>query len=216
MELRASFILPPEAPSTQHSTTRDRRLEVMAQVIYSGLGDGNADLSGELFEGLKFFVSQRCPLRTTYLDKIISNGGRVVKFEQQADYLIADHFKRNLNPAGALSYTVIDDAIRAGQLPDFNEAKYIAGPETGSFRAVGSSRPIKVGRTPFTLEDKVQLYDWVQSVARRGGSTRGNEIYKQLESIVGSFILPLLLHLLTGARIHDTLTKRGETTGSSN
>lgn len=154
----------------------------MAQVVYTRAA-ANSEIRGDLFNGLKFFVAQRCPSRTTYVDKVVSNGGQVVKLETQADLLIADDIKTHLNPSGAISFKFIDDSIRTGTLANAEDDKYRAGPALGSSRPVGSIRPGRVGRTPFTLEDKIELYEFVKPHADKGGSVRGNEIYKQLERI---------------------------------
>lgn len=156
----------------------------MAQVVYARAA-ANSDIRGDLFGGLKFFIAQRCPSRATYVDKVISNGGLLVKLETQADLLIADDIARktHLNPAGAISYRFIDDSVRRGTLADAEDEKYKAGPIAGTVRPVSSIQPGKYGRTPFTLEDKIQLYEFVQPYAENGGSVRGNEIYKQLERV---------------------------------
>lgn len=167
----------------------------MAQIVYSR-SNGDGTLSGDLFSGLKFFIAQRCPFRHTFVDKVSSNGGDVVKLEQHADYFIADDLKKNLNPPGAISYKFIDDSIKRGRLVDANDAAYIAGPEAGAIRPVASERPGKFGRTPFTLADKVQLYEWVQGFREKGGSVRGNEIYKQLERIVSTAITLVIIAML--------------------
>jgi len=56
-----------------------------------------------------------------------------------------------------------------------------AGQVTHAVREVGSEQPKRTGRTPYTAEDDRILMDWVTKTERAGGSTRGNEIYKQLE-----------------------------------
>jgi hypothetical protein len=44
-----------------------------------------------VFTDSKFFIVQRVPQRSHYVSLVEGNGGRVVKLEAQADYLIADH-----------------------------------------------------------------------------------------------------------------------------
>lgn len=156
----------------------------MAQVVYSRAG-GNSQIRGTLFDGLKFFLAQRVPSRSSYVEKITSNGGEVVKLEQHADIIIADHIKANDAPPGSISYKFIDAAIREGALPDTNDDQFRCGPPKGEIRPVSSARPARNQfRVPFSAEDDRQLYQWVKQYEMRGGAVRGNEIYKQLEAVV--------------------------------
>lgn len=143
---------------------------------------GAADMPGvQIFSDKKFFILQRVPSRSSFIDIIERNGGRVVKIEQQADYTIADHLRKDA-PYGSLSYKFIEDAVRSGEIP--TEDKYRNGTSTSgpSPRAVGGlSQPVKGTRTPFSAEDDQVLYQWVADYGSRGGSVRGNEIYKELE-----------------------------------
>ncbi|TKX21287.1 putative TRF2-interacting telomeric protein [Elsinoe australis] len=135
----------------------------------------------QIFSDKKFFILQRVPSRSSFIDIIERNGGRVVKIEQQADYTIADHLRKDA-PYGSLSYKFIEDAVRSGEIP--TEDKYRNGTSTSgpSPRAVGGlSQPVKGTRTPFSAEDDQVLYQWVADYGSRGGSVRGNEIYKELE-----------------------------------
>lgn len=134
---------------------------------------------GSLFNGTAFFLVQRLPSRSSFVDRIQANGGRVVKLEMQADYIIADHVRRDC-PPGSLSYTFIEAAIRDSTLPDPDDHR--AGPAQGTKREVGSTAiPPKGTRTPFTAEDDRVLWEWVEGSRRRGGMVKGNEIYKALE-----------------------------------
>ncbi|KAK0333883.1 hypothetical protein LTR94_018955 [Friedmanniomyces endolithicus] len=135
---------------------------------------------GGLFNGLAFFLLQRLPSRASYVDRLQANGGRVVKLEQQADHVIADHVKSGC-PSGSISYTFIDAAIKDGTLPDPKD--HLAGPAPGTVRPVGSTvAPGKRTRTAFTAEDDRVLWEWVERARSEGGSVKGNEIYKQLEA----------------------------------
>ena len=134
---------------------------------------------GGLFAGLSFFLVQRLPSRSSFVEKIQSNGGRVVRLEDQADHVIADHFRRDC-PNGSLSYTFIDTAIQNGELPDPNN--HLAGARPGALREIGSAIPGKSTRTPFTAEDDKTLWQWVERCKRDGAQVKGNEIYKQLEA----------------------------------
>jgi hypothetical protein len=137
---------------------------------------------GDLFAGKSFLITQRVPMRTNFLDRVRANGGRIVRLETQANYIIADHV-RNDCPPTSLSYTFIEAAIRAGALPDPNDHR--AGPAPGIARAVGSTViPPKATRTPFTPQDDRDLWMWVQNYQSLGvHGIKGNEIYKQLEAI---------------------------------
>ncbi|GAB1741998.1 hypothetical protein NU219Hw_g7394t1 [Hortaea werneckii] len=141
--------------------------------------NGDSPAIGGLFEGLSFFLVQRLPSRSHFVDTIKANGGRVVKLEQQADYVIADHVRKDC-PPGSISYTLIDSAIRNGAVPDPEEHR--AGPPVGSIRDVASSVPGKQTRRAFTDEDDKILWQWVQKAEERGGSVKGNDIYKHLEA----------------------------------
>ena len=98
--------------------------------------------------------------------------------ENNADYLIYDHLK-NDGPPGGISYEFIDHSIRHGVLADPDN--FVIGPARGTVRDVGSSRPTKQGRTPFSTRDDAILWLWVRSCQAKGSAVGGNEIYKQLE-----------------------------------
>ena len=150
-----------------------------AQVVITR-SNGDAPTVGGLFAGLSFFLVQRLPSRSAFIQKIQSNGGRVVKLEDQADYKIADHFRKDC-PFGSISYTFIDTAIRDGELPDPDD--HLAGRPQGSVREPGSAIPGKSTRTPYTAEDDRQLWQWVERCKAQGNvHIRGNEMYQQLEA----------------------------------
>ncbi|KAF2098233.1 hypothetical protein NA57DRAFT_77025 [Rhizodiscina lignyota] len=154
----------------------------MAQVVYTR-ADGNSEIRGDLFSGFKFFIAQRCPSRSTYVEKVTVNGGELVKLEKHADILIADHAKFFDAPPGSISYKFIDESIRQGTLADVEADEFRVGPAKGSSRPAGSARPAKTGRTPFTAEDDRVLWNWIKDYERKGGSLLGNEIYKQLDAV---------------------------------
>ena len=149
-----------------------------APIVYTDVAEG-ANVTGQLFAGKKFWVGQRVPSRTRYVDEIKSNGGEVVQLERQADYLIADHVRRDC-PPGSISYTFIEKSIEKGAIQDTED--HLAGPPKGTARDGGSiSRPAKGGRKAYTAEEDRILYKWVRDHEKLGGSASGNEIYKQLE-----------------------------------
>ncbi|GAB7360420.1 hypothetical protein MBLNU230_g8376t1 [Neophaeotheca triangularis] len=147
------------------------------QTIVTDATDG-APALGSLFDGKRFFLVQRVPSRQHFISQIQANGGRVVKLEAQADYIVADHKRRDA-PAGSISWAFIDRSIKDGELKD--PADHPAGPPVGAARAVGSGVPSKATRTPFTPEDDEFLWEWVQAAHRRGGMVKGNQIYQELE-----------------------------------
>jgi hypothetical protein len=151
------------------------------RVVYDDVVEGASEtLQGQLFAGKKFWVAQRVPSRNRYLESIRSNGGQIVMIEKKADYIIADHYRRDC-PAGSLSYTFIEKSIERGEVVDPEDHR--AGPQAGTSREVGSSsRPTKGTRAAYTLEEDRILYKWVQDHERQGGSASGNEIYKELEA----------------------------------
>lgn len=162
--------------------------ETSAHIVYEGIpgasstADGTSATAGTLFKGLKFWVAMRCPSRSQFISDIKSNGGTVVPLESQADYLIADHLRKDA-PPGSTSYKFIEASISEGSITDVKQ--FPAGPESASIREVGSIRPAKSSRQPFTTEDDRQLFQWVKECERKGGKIRGNEIYKQLEQANG-------------------------------
>ena len=146
----------------------------MAQVTYQGV----SQVRGQLFTGKKFFLVQRLPTRSRFISDIEANGGLVVRLENQADYLIADHMRKDA-PAGSLSYKFIEIAIRNGELPSPDD--HNAGPQAGTVRSVGSTTiPGKSTRTPFTQADDDELSEYVRGQTAQGHMAKGLELYKQL------------------------------------
>ncbi|KAH8707523.1 hypothetical protein GQ44DRAFT_691327 [Phaeosphaeriaceae sp. PMI808] len=135
---------------------------------------------GLLFAGKKFWVAQRVPSRTRLIDDIKANGGEIVLLEKKADYMIADHLRREC-PPGSISYQFVEKSIEDGQIRD--PEQHLAGPPLGEAREPGSiSRPAKGGRALYTAEEDRILYKWVRDHEAGGGRAGGNEIYKQLEA----------------------------------
>lgn len=149
-----------------------------ARTVISG-SNGDGPIIGNVFEGLKFFLVQRLPSRLRFVGDIEANGGRVVKLENQADFVIADHARKDA-PGGSYSYTLIEAAIRDGEMP--NPGDHAAGRPAGEVRSAGSGVPGKKTRNPFTAEQDRILWQWVQPFESKGGSVAGNEIYKKLEA----------------------------------
>jgi hypothetical protein len=95
--------------------------------------------------------------------------------------MIADHARKDA-PPGSYSWTWIEKSVQKGMLEDLDAHR--AGPVAGTSRPVGSSQPTRNTRTPFTAADDRALALWVTNAERQGLSTKGNEIYQQLERIV--------------------------------
>ncbi|KAF7943989.1 hypothetical protein EAE96_010401 [Botrytis aclada] len=140
----------------------------MASIVYDGVGGG-----GVLFQGMKFFVLQRVPMRSRWVEIIRSNGGEVEKLEKNAEIIIADH-KRKDAPPGSISWKFIEDSAKAGKLVGVEEYRCGGAPE----RAF--AQPAKSTRTPFTAEDNRILTQWVLEGEHLGRSTKGNELYIEL------------------------------------
>ncbi|KNG50789.1 transcription factor protein [Stemphylium lycopersici] len=134
---------------------------------------------GTLFAGKKFWVAQRVPSRNRLLDNIKANGGEIVLLEKKADYLVADHSRRDC-PPGSISWKFVDESIEQGELCDPKD--HPAGPPLGEAREAGAThQPTRSGRAAYTAEEDRILYKWVRDAESRGGLVSGNEIYKQLE-----------------------------------
>jgi hypothetical protein len=116
-------------------------------------------------------------LTTQKTNSLQQNGGEIVALDKYADYVIADHARKD-NPPGSISWKWIEESVRKGELQDIDE--YLAGPPEGTVRGVGSTLPPKGTRTPFTTADDKYLSDWVIDAQRKGAQIKGNEVFKQL------------------------------------
>ncbi|KAK8182140.1 Rap1 Myb domain-containing protein, partial [Phyllosticta citribraziliensis] len=133
-------------------------------------------IKGDLFAGLQFWISQRCPNRIDLVKRVKYNGGEVVLNEKLAQYLIADHERGSL-PSGSISYRFILDSVDNQQLEDVENHR--CGPPVGSARTTASARPPRHGRVPFSAQDDIDLYRYVTSCKRKKCHINGNEIYKE-------------------------------------
>ncbi|CAO2647617.1 Nn.00g085390.m01.CDS01 [Neocucurbitaria sp. VM-36] len=152
-----------------------------APTVYQDVAEGiELEGLGQLFTGKRFWVAQRVPSRNRVLDDIKANGGEVVLLEKNADYLIADHFRRDC-PPGSISYEFVEKSIQQGEIRDSEDHR--CGPPLGEAREPGAiNRPAKGGRATYTAEEDRILYKWVRDAEIAGGLASGNEIYKQLEA----------------------------------
>ncbi|KAJ4158650.1 uncharacterized protein LMH87_009166 [Akanthomyces muscarius] len=116
-------------------------------------------------------------MRSTIQDHIKNNSGSVVPLEKDADYLVADHARKDA-PSGSISWKFITESVENGvvQLPD----RYKIAHAPATPRHVASGRPVKHSRATFTEEEDAVLASWV--LAHDSNQT-GNEIYKQLETM---------------------------------
>jgi len=77
----------------------------------------------------------------------------------------------------------VEKSLRNGELEDLDDHQ--VGPPQGQTRSIGSViQPAKETRQKFTADDDRILWNWVHEKPQKGGGTRGNEIYKQLEEKV--------------------------------
>ncbi|KAL8978606.1 MAG: hypothetical protein Q9177_006362, partial [Variospora cf. flavescens] len=151
----------------------------MAEIVYTGVIDAEG-VKGNLFQGTKFWLSQKVPQRKRFIEEVKANGGEITQLEKEADVKIVDHRQKEQLP-GTYSYQYIENSVRNGALEELET--HAVGPPAGSLRTVGSTvQPPRSSRTKFTDEDDRFLANWVISFEQRGGATAGNEIYKQLEN----------------------------------
>ncbi|KAK0673211.1 hypothetical protein QBC41DRAFT_343266 [Cercophora samala] len=142
-------------------------------IVYEGV---NGSYEGTLFNGLKFFVSQRVPLRSEVLGKIKNNGGKTVQLEKFADVVIWDYLIKHGAPTGAVSTRFVEDCISKGEI--VNKEEYLVATPAAP---ISSSASVKKGtRAPFTPKDDQLLLSWVRQKEEAGESTRGNAIYQEL------------------------------------
>jgi len=151
-------------------------------LVYENVTEDAQIGTGHLFEGRSFWVAQRVPHRTALLALIRANGGEIVPLEKQADWMIADHFRKDC-PPGTISYEFVHKSIARGSILDPND--FPAGPKIGTAREPGSLvRPARFARYAFTPNEDRILYNWVKEAVASGVPMSGNELYKQLEQKV--------------------------------
>lgn len=87
----------------------------MAEVVFSGVSD-HTSVQGNLFQGVKFWLSQKVPQRSRFINDIKvsvtngdhtelelltlcqANGGEVLPIEKHADVKIVDHARKEALP----------------------------------------------------------------------------------------------------------------------
>ncbi|CCU78465.1 hypothetical protein BGHDH14_bgh03313 [Blumeria hordei DH14] len=134
----------------------------------------------KIFLNKKFFLLQKIPDRSHIKELITKRGGEVVKVEEQADLIIADH-NGKFAPPRSVSWTYIRDSDERGYLQDVND--HLAGPT--SFCAPRSiTKQFKQStRTGFSNEDDRFLYKSCLSAEKKGIKTNGNKFYQKLEQM---------------------------------
>ncbi|KAL1838906.1 hypothetical protein VTJ49DRAFT_2070 [Mycothermus thermophilus] len=142
-------------------------------IVYDGV---RGKYEGTLFNGIKFWVSQRVPTRSTILDQIKDNGGKVVPLETKADVLLADHAKKKDAPFHSVSWRYITDSVKNGELANIDDYR-IHHPTSNISK---SAQPARSTRTPFTEEDNRLLVTWV---LKHHDKTAGNSIYVKLAEL---------------------------------
>ncbi|CAH0056410.1 unnamed protein product [Clonostachys solani] len=130
-------------------------------ITYNGVP---SDEGGGLFKNVNFWVAQRIPMRSTWVELIKSNGGSVVPLERQADMLIADDARKD-SPPGSYSWKFIEDSVDKGmvQIKD----KYLIGPDPDLPRPAASGSLARGKRVPFTPADDAVFVKWVLAQAHR-------------------------------------------------
>lgn len=136
-----------------------------------------------VFNGLRFFVLKKVPMRDHYLERIRNAGGSIVRLEKQAHLTIADSARKDCPPEST-SYKFIDEALRTGVLPDHEGFRCCAG--SGPARMIGDvAVQSKTTRTPFTKEDDRILLTYLKDVVRQGGRIGGNVPYQDIQEKYG-------------------------------
>ncbi|CAD6449390.1 dfd478a8-0622-41fd-a666-2b5044d37c39 [Sclerotinia trifoliorum] len=144
----------------------------MASIVYDGVGGG-----GALFEGMKFFILQRVPMRSRWIELVQSNGGEVTKFEKKAQIIIADGARKDAPPE-SVSWKFIEESAKAGKLVDMEAHR--CGAQAGTISERATAQLPRTTRTLYTAEDDRILTKWVLKAERMGRPTKGNQIYMEL------------------------------------
>ncbi|CAD6502464.1 BgTH12-05056 [Blumeria graminis f. sp. triticale] len=134
----------------------------------------------ELFHDKRFFLLQKIPDRSHVKELITKRGGVVVKVEEQADLVIADHDGK-FAPPGSISWTYIRDSDEKGYLQNVND--HLAGPTSLSAPRSLTMKFKQSTRTVFSKEDDKFLYKHCISAEKEGIKTNGNKFYQKLEQM---------------------------------
>ncbi|KAL2264625.1 hypothetical protein VTJ83DRAFT_7135 [Remersonia thermophila] len=146
-----------------------------ASVVYDGV---RGKYEGTLFNGIKFWVAERVPMRSTIEGYIKDNGGKLVLLPAPADVLVADHARKKDAPLHSVSWRYITESVKAGELANMDDFRI--HPLPNSTQPAASSQPARGTRTPFTEEDNRILVTWVLT---HRDNTAGNKIYQDLAAL---------------------------------
>ncbi|KAI0168845.1 TRF2-interacting telomeric protein/Rap1 C terminal domain-containing protein [Hypoxylon sp. FL1284] len=127
-----------------------------------------------LFHGATFWLSHTVPERHDRIQIIQNNGGKVIKQEKKADYLIINPHK-DRSSVDSYSYQLIDDSVKNGSLRDVDQ--YLC--RSRSSRPAASAASGSSTRLPFTEGDDMRLRQWVSKKQQLGEAASGNVIYKE-------------------------------------
>lgn len=136
---------------------------------------------GTLFKNIAFFVKQRVPARNSLVNSIERNGGKVVKLQAQADITIEDDARKDCEN-DSISWKWVVESIKHASLQEKDQWR--AGPKGNAPRPVGALKRPKSGRNPYTLEDDIYVYRFVNDPKRAAMSDKGNAMYQELEKEV--------------------------------
>ncbi|KAL2128627.1 hypothetical protein VTI74DRAFT_8928 [Chaetomium olivicolor] len=183
----------------------------IAHIVYQGV---NGKYEGTLFNGVKFWVAQRVPSRRELLEKIKDNGGKIVELDKFGDVLVADDLRKNVKhaPPNSVSRKYVDDCVAKGELVNIEDYRIHQSNEP---RPVGSNKPAKGTKVPFTRRDEQILVTFVREKEKDGERIQGNKIYQELEERV-RYLGPgiLLAYRLTSFSIRTIPGSPGGTNGS--
>lgn len=169
----------------------------MAYVVHHAVTSASdaPGVVGDLFKEVAFFIMQRVPFRSSYVEKVNRNGGRVVAKEKDADHIIGDPLKSKDAPLGAISYQYIDSAIDLGRLPATDEFMIHSQQNTTELGTSSVSMTTtkkrlhaadaRTTRTPFTREEDIALYKFV--AGEPPGKRKGGAIYVQYAATVSVY-----------------------------
>ncbi|RPB13530.1 hypothetical protein P167DRAFT_564405 [Morchella conica CCBAS932] len=143
----------------------------MAAIIQEG--QMSAPTQGGLFQGKRFWLSARVPMRKRFTEQIKVNGGNVVLSEKDADILIVDHLRDHTGDT-AFSYKFIEKSIENKKLEDLDDHKVVPMGKKKTSKASGLK-----GRNTFTKEDDDILFKKLASV---DSGYQGNKIYQELHA----------------------------------
>ena len=137
--------------------------------------------NGVLFNDIIFFVLQRVPNRSALLELITRNGGTLTALQEKADIVIADHARKDC-PNNSISWKWVEESVKCAALED--KDKWRAGPKGNASRPVGASTSTQKQRNPYSKDDDIFVWRFVNDPKRATLSDKGNSLYQELEKEV--------------------------------